>query len=1823
MSTISSCTDSINFNNNTFYNDGSVLFNSTLTACTGIWTSNIYGCSPITVHDSVQSITSSATGTTSFAFGNQVKSHGNYSHAEGTNTTASGNYSHSEGGYTTASGYGAHSEGTGSIASGGSSHAEGNDSTTASGIASHAEGSNTLASGIAAHSEGTSTQATGTTSHAEGISTKAYGDYSHTEGTSTIARGVNSHAEGANTIASGEASHAEGVDGTEASGSPSHAEGTGTLASGSNSHTEGSTTIASNDNSHAEGVGTIASGINSHAEGLITIASGSTSHAEGDHTIAGGKYSHAEGSFTTASGLVSHSEGGFTTASGSYSHAEGRDTIASGYGSHAEGQSGIASGDYSHVGGRGSKPSIGSTIIASGNTSFIHFEQTVNSGIIGSFGDNSAILGGTDHMINSGATSSGIFVGSDNIIDNDVLRSVVLGGSNITGTTSDTVYVPNLNIASASTDNSLTQILSRDSSDGSVKYRDVSSIISAATSQDTFVTGSTLSGDTLVLSRNDGVNLTTNLNSLVFTGNTSGDCITDLYITNLYGCSPITLNDNLQHISSSATGVNSIAFGSGTAASGDYSHSEGYDTIASGDFSHAEGKNTIASGVESHAEGFNNTASGGGSHAEGSSTSATTSASHSEGGSTLASGEFGSHAEGFQTTASGWIGSHAQGAGTLASGWNGSHAAGQGFNYTTRIEAAGKTSFIHYNQTISATTGAYGDYSAILGGNNHNIGAGGTSSGIFAGSGNTINNDVLRSVVLGGFGIAGISGDTVYVPNLNIDTIPGNDNSLTQILSRDSSDGTIKYRDVSSIIGAASADTYVISGNANASNSTLTFTNNSGSTFTVTNSAALFSDNDINVTGGTYNPSDGCVTFATNSGTTFDVCGFLTGFTDNNYFVTGATFSNNLLSLQRSGGLPDVATTINNFTGLTVNGSVSATTYYGDGSNLTGISTDDNYVTGGTFSSSTLTLNRQNGLVTITGFSSSVLVNETVYVDALNGSDSAGVRGDMSLPYLTISGANQTAITGDTVHVRPGTYQENDIIKDGVAYYFDKGAIIHPLEALQVSDNKAIIDIDNHTNKAIVLGYGVFISDNNTYVGTNVCCIYVDSDEAHIEFDTAYMRASTASGGARATVSIQQTGTDDSQEVFIKGVVKKDNSQGGVPQSAMLVGGGNTRFEGKIIQNGTGTAGQGLYINNDSADFRGTGEIYCDGDTADSYAFISESRGRSLWYGNIVAGNHATCYAYHTGSNYTGDSAVFGNFDGAIKLSLGGHEGRGSYISGLQTCSASPNGFAITCDDGSFNVVDLVIASYTDVFSISEGALLFQGSVNIHSDNQPLLTQTGGKFIFNGMVSPIARRLTNSTITGGECVIQSDFEQWGSNYPADEYLFYVDGGTLRIDSCKVESHQSTTGSGVIEVSSNSGSTVILNSATLISENNDPTAYSIKTPSSSSLNIEIHGDSYTNRPVGPGTIRNTIPNGGFLYPITGCTTVYKYCDWNISGKTTTTNFQMTSGATNAYVLTSDAVGNASWQPSIDGNTFVTGFTYDNINTFTISDNDGSTFSASINILSATTISATTYYGDGSNLTGISTDDNYVTGGTFSSGTLTLDRQNGSVTVTGFTTDTNTTVTGYTYNDANTFTISNSDGSNYSASINTMTGLTINGDLNVNGESVFSGNSTDVVQIYGSGSTSPIFRVQGSSGELFSITDDLTGELFAVNNISGLPILQVYSDNRIILGDNLAPSLYTTAKVTANSGSLTSVYSVPVSAYTGAWFEYTAKGTTSLRAGNIASIFSGTSVNHNETTTTDIGDTSDLLLDVIISGTNATLTASATTSNWEIKTIIRSI
>lgn len=65
-------------------------------------------------------------------------------------------------------------------------------------------------------------------------------------------------------------------------------------------------------------------------------------------------------------------------------------------------------------------------------------------------------------------------------------------------------------------------------------------IVSAITANDVYVTGATFSGTTLILSRRDNVDV-----FATFSGNSSGDCINDLYVENLYGCSPITLHDDL------------------------------------------------------------------------------------------------------------------------------------------------------------------------------------------------------------------------------------------------------------------------------------------------------------------------------------------------------------------------------------------------------------------------------------------------------------------------------------------------------------------------------------------------------------------------------------------------------------------------------------------------------------------------------------------------------------------------------------------------------------------------------------------------------------------------------------------------------------------------------------------------------------------------------------------------------------------------------------------------------------------------------------------------------------------------------------------------------------------------------------------------------------------------------------------------------------------------------------------------------------------------------------------------------------------------------
>jgi hypothetical protein len=162
----------------------------------------------------------------------------------------------------------------------------------------------------------------------------------------------------------------------------------------------------------------------------------------------------------------------------------------------------------------------------------------------------------------------------------------------------------------------------------------------------------------------------------------------------------------------------------------------------------------------------------------------------------------------------------------------------------------------------------------------------------------------------------------------------------------------------------------ILNGNLILSGGTITV---SGSGQTVLVDLPTFGDL---ITSGTY--SGGTLTLSTSNGTDVTVNGFFTGSTD--VFTTGVTYDN----LTNTITLTDNTNTtfnayIDSVSGLTVNGdlksntisatTISGTTLYGNGSNITGLSTQDTFVTGGTYSAGTATfVNNTGGTFSVSGF---------------------------------------------------------------------------------------------------------------------------------------------------------------------------------------------------------------------------------------------------------------------------------------------------------------------------------------------------------------------------------------------------------------------------------------------------------------------------------------------------------------------------------------------------------------------------------------------------------------------------------------------------------------------------------------------------------------------------------------------------------------------------------------------------------------------------------------------------------------------------------------
>lgn len=180
----------------------------------------------------------------------------------------------------------------------------------------------------------------------------------------------------------------------------------------------------------------------------------------------------------------------------------------------------------------------------------------------------------------------------------------------------------------------------------------------------------------------------------------------------------------------------------------------------------------------------------------------------------------------------------------------------------------------------------------------------------------------------------------------------------------------------------------------------------------------------------------------------------------------------------------------------------------------------------------------------------------------------------------------------------------------------------------------------------------------------------------------------------------------------------------------------------------------------------------------------------------------------------------------------------------------------------------------------------------------------------------------------------------------------------------------------------------------------------------------------------------------------------------------------------------------------------------------------------------------------------------------------------------------------------------------------------GDAVITGSLVVSASATSQsLSVIGSGST--VFDIIGSVGTLFSVDDDLTGTLFSANDISGFPVLQADATGEVYIGKS-PQSLYTTAVISSTTAATThSLISLSTSSYDGAFFEYTAISSSNARAGSIMSVWNGANIVSTETTSSQIGSTTDLTAEVIISQSQAQFVVYGANASYKVKTIIKAI
>ena len=166
----------------------------------------------------------------------------------------------------------------------------------------------------------------------------------------------------------------------------------------------------------------------------------------------------------------------------------------------------------------------------------------------------------------------------------------------------------------------------------------------------------------------------------------------------------------------------------------------------------------------------------------------------------------------------------------------------------------------------------------------------------------------------------------------------------------------------------------------------------------------------------------------------------------------------------------------------------------------------------------------------------------------------------------------------------------------------------------------------------------------------------------------------------------------------------------------------------------------------------------------------------------------------------------------------------------------------------------------------------------------------------------------------------------------------------------------------------------------------------------------------------------------------------------------------------------------------------------------------------------------------------------------------------------------------------------------------------------------GDQFPVIQVFDTNNNQVIpGRVEMVDDNNIKIYFDTATAGTAAVNIGGQALTASFSETFII-----DKSLFDYQEnIDVDSSATETIATVETGSYTGAFFDYVCSSGSNARAGTVMAIYNGGSVEYTDNSTNDIGNTSGVTFSVDTSGPDMRLRATVTSDDWYIKTIVRAL